>query len=142
MVDGPSPDLLRRPPSPAEGERGNSCHVLTLFLTGAVTLAITSPILVLGGARSRGVADAGRGAVPPQASHACGRGRSILAWLQVHLKRTARDEQSGSHTHTIPHRAGLQHTPPSITGKARSSQLRAPRCWIFDICPLASSRTA
>ena len=75
----PSPDLLRRPPSPAEGERENSCNVLTLFLTGLLTLAITWFILVLGGARSRGVADAGRGAVPPQASHACGRGRSILA---------------------------------------------------------------
>ncbi|MBB3020133.1 hypothetical protein FHR70_003214 [Microvirga lupini] len=57
--------------------------VLILFLTLVLSWAISWFILVHRGARSRGVADAGRGAVPPQVSHACDRGWPILAQIQV-----------------------------------------------------------
>mgnify|MGYP006148265045 CR=1 FL=1 len=60
------------------------CYVPILFLTVALSSAISLCILCRRGARSRGVARVGRGAVLPQASQACD-----CRWPIWHASRSA-----------------------------------------------------
>jgi hypothetical protein len=63
-----------------DGKSGARCHVLTLFLTLCITRARPLLIPARRGARSRGVARVGRGAVLQQASHACWREGPWQPW--------------------------------------------------------------
>ena len=97
------------------------------------TSAISLPIPARRGARSRGVARVGRGAVPPQASHAGVRGRPTLGGKArlVRLKKPCVMSDPALTFHHR-HRAGLPLAPTLdlLTGSQRT--LRAPRCWLFD----------
>jgi hypothetical protein len=78
------------------GEAQAKWYVLTLFLTQCITWAITSLIPARRGARSRGVADVGRGAVLQQASHVCWQealGSRVLVQVET-PKSTACEEAS------------------------------------------------
>jgi hypothetical protein len=73
------------------------------------------------GARSRGVARVGRGAVLQQASHACWQealGSPVLVQVRLKVPR-ARCRPALPFHH--PHRAGLPIAPPSIIRLARSA---------------------
>jgi hypothetical protein len=97
------------------------CNVLTLFLTRCIIWAIPVCIPAQRGARSRGVADVGRGAVLPQAAHACWREADPgLTAQEVRLKRTACEAPSGS-SPSPSNRAGLPRAPPSIILTAQGS---------------------
>jgi len=94
--------------SGGDGSGGWRGDVPLLFLTSASTLAISLRIPVRRGARSRGVADAGRGTVLRQVSHAC-RWEAARCKTRCPPKRTVREEPSGSsHRHT---RAGRLLAP-------------------------------
>ena len=116
----------------AEGSR-RVCNVLTLFLTLCFICAIPLLIPARRGARSRGVARVGRGAVLQQASQACWRealGSPVLVQVRLKVPRARRRPALPIHH---PHRAGLPVAPPSITPQARSHKLRAYGCWLFDV---------
>jgi hypothetical protein len=76
------------------------------------------------GARSRGVASVGRRAVPPQVSHPCDRGRSTLAMPGGPPKRTARDEQLGSHLHQHRSSRAARHASLDCSSGLRLHSLR------------------
>jgi hypothetical protein len=109
-------------------------HVLPLFLTVVLSWAISwfRSAPVRGAlARRRSV---GAGTVPPQVSHACGRGRSTLGVVPAGPPETNRARSGipalpSSHHR---HRAGLPVAPPSIDLQLRASQPWATRCWLFD----------
>jgi len=107
---------------PAEGTTsggGWRGDVPPLFLTAAATLAISLRIPVRRGARSRGVADAGRGTVLRQVSHACRR-EAARCKTRCPPKRTVREEPSGSsHRHT---RAGRLLAPSLDLTPSRHSR--------------------
>ena len=96
------------PPSsmfPELPERLRPCHqsgnVLALFLTVAATLAISLRIPARRGARSRGVADAGRGTVLCWARRTLGDRRPCVRLrLRSPPKRTVRERPVGSLTLT------------------------------------------
>jgi len=121
------------------GWRGD---VPPLFLTAAATLAISLRIPVRRGARARGVADAGRGTVLRQVSHACRR-EAARCKTRCPPKRTVREEPSGSsHRHT---RAGRLLAPsldltPSGTHAAGTMTLGCSTSHNFDSLPQSGSR--
>ena len=106
---------------------GQWCHgemqryVLTLFLTRCIIRAIPLCIPARRGARSRGVAEVGRGAVLPQVSQACGRealGACGRPWRNASKNRV----RGAVRLFPFPsNRAGLPRAPPSIDPTAQGS---------------------
>src|SRR5689334_19382070 len=97
--------------------RGGERNVLTLFLTICPTLAISLPIPARRGARSRGVADAGRGTVLRQVSQACWwEALRRPVWRRSPPKRTVRERPVGSlsqHRSSRPASRALPRLLPS-----------------------------
>jgi hypothetical protein len=118
---------------PQDDSRCGRAFVPILFLTAGVCSAIALCIPVRRGARSRGVAATGPGAVLQQPRTLAGRRPLVPAGCQVSTpKRTACEAPSGSSTHTIASsRAATRATLDHRQGSQR--KLRAPRCWICDI---------
>jgi hypothetical protein len=114
-IPGTSPGMT------AEGSGRAKGNVLTLFLTLCFICAIPLLIPARRGARSRGVARVGRGAVLQQASQACWQealGSPVLVQVRLKVPRARRRPALPFHH---PHRAGLPIAPPSINHPARSA---------------------
>jgi hypothetical protein len=128
---------------PRDDSRRSRAFVPTLFLTAVVCSAISLCILVRRGARSRGVAATGPGAVLQQPRTLAGRRPLVPAGCQVSTpKRTACEAPSGSSTHPIASsRAATRATLDHRQGSQR--KLRAPRRWLCDIsiCPPPGQRS-
>jgi hypothetical protein len=148
---------------PSLTERAGWRYVLSLFLTFALTSAISvcRPASVEGRAREASQCGAdtvlwcglASGIDRRHRLWAGGRNRFKApveqtgpAWnchragLTCPPKEAVREEAPRLFPFTTHHRAGLPFAPPSISAQARSTKLRAHRCWLFDTPP-ASSRT-
>jgi hypothetical protein len=114
-----------------EGEDGVRCNVLTLFLTRCIIRAIPLCIPARRGARSRGVADVGRGAVLRQASQACWRealGSRVLVQVET-PKSTACEAPSGSSILPLAIEPACPAHLPRSTPRLRAPGLRVLALW-------------